>query len=79
MSKEKVQSKESEELTPEQIKDAEELAAAQEKQKAFVIKKPKLFVMKDNILHNGVFYEKGKVCPDSKIEEFTAKGFLEDF
>lgn len=57
--------------------EQEELNAAQAAKKAALVRKPVFWVIKSNLKHNGIFYPKGYKCPDSKIEEFKAKGFIE--
>ncbi len=57
--------------------DEKELKEAQEKRVA-LFKKPLFKVMKVNVIHNGICYDKGNVCPDSRIELFEEKGFIEE-
>ena len=35
-------------------------------------------IIKSNIKHNGVFYEKGAKCPKDVYKLFESKGFLEN-
>lgn len=65
------------EAAKQKAKEEKELAAAQEQKKA-LFKKPTFWVLKGDLKHNGIFYAKGCVCPDSKLEEFKEKGFVEE-
>lgn len=66
-----------EEAAKQKAKEEKELAAAQEQKKA-LLKKPKFWVFKGDLKHNGIFYAKDCVCPETKLEEFKEKGFVKE-
>jgi hypothetical protein len=38
----------------------------------------KCWVLKQNLKRNGLFYAKGKACPESKLTEFGKLGFIKE-
>ncbi len=38
----------------------------------------KCWVLKHNLKRNGLFYAKGKACPESKLTEFGKLGFIKE-